>query len=127
MRKIAVVLIGVVLVGLLGLGAGVPKIALILATGGLGDRSFNDQSYWGAERAAKELAERYGVPVEQIFSYVEPRSIADYEGYQREFARTGEYTIIVCIGFDQAPVLEEVAPDYPNQKFVVDRCCSRCG
>ena len=119
MRKIATVLMGVVLVGLLGLGAGVPKIALILATGGLGDRSFNDQSYWGAERAAKELAERYGVPVEQIFSYVEPRSIADYEGYQREFARTGEYTIIVCIGFDQAPVLEEVAPDYPNQKFVV--------
>ncbi|MCR4391870.1 MAG: BMP family ABC transporter substrate-binding protein [Candidatus Acetothermia bacterium] len=97
----------------------IPKIGLILATGGLGDRSFNDQSYWGAERAAKELAAKYGVPVEQVFSYVEPRSIADYEAFQREFARSGEYTIIVCIGFDQAPVLEEVAPDYPNQWFVV--------
>lgn len=119
MRKMILLVLGLVLASVLVAAADVPKIALILATGGLGDRSFNDQSYWGAERAAKELAERYGVPVEQIFSYVEPRSIADYEGYQREFARTGEYTIIVCIGFDQAPILEEVAPDYPNQKFVV--------
>lgn len=119
MRKMILLVLGLVLASVLVAAADVPKIALILATGGLGDRSFNDQSYWGAERAAKELAERYGVPVEQIFSYVEPRSIADYEGYQREFARTGEYTIIVSIGFDQAPVLEEVAPDYPNQKFVV--------
>lgn len=119
MRKAVALVLGLMLAGALVVAAEVPKIALILATGGLGDRSFNDQSYWGAERAAQELAERYGVPVEQILSYVEPRSIADYEGYQREFARTGEYTIIVCIGFDQAPILEEVAPDYPNQKFVV--------
>lgn len=115
-----VMLIGLVLaVGLVACGGTVPKVGLILATGGLGDRSFNDQSYWGAERAARELAAKHGVPLEAVFTYVEPRSIADYEAFQRQFARSGEYTIIVCIGFDQAPVLEEVAPDYPNQKFVV--------
>lgn len=115
-----VMLIGLVLAaGLAAFGQAVPKIGLILATGGLGDRSFNDQSYWGAERAAQELAAAHGVPLEAVFTYVEPRSIADYEAFQRQFARSGEYTIIICIGFDQAPVLAEVAPDYPNQKFVV--------
>ncbi|HAF71427.1 MAG: Nucleoside-binding protein [Acetothermia bacterium 64_32] len=118
MKRLACLGIAVFL-GLFAFGQDIPKIGLILATGGLGDRSFNDQSYWGAERAAQELAARYEVSTKDVFSYVEPRSIADYEAFQREFARAGEYTIIVCIGFDQAPILEEVAPDYPDQKFVV--------
>ena len=118
MKKILALAL-VAVFGLVAFGQEIPRIALILATGGLGDRSFNDQSYWGAERAAQELAAQYGVAVEDVLSYVEPRSIAEYEAFQREFARTGEYTIIVCIGFDQAPVLAEVAPDYPDQKFVV--------
>ena len=119
MRKWILIAMLAVVMGTVVFGQDIPKIGLILATGGLGDRSFNDQSYWGAERAAKELAARYGVSVEDVFSYVEPRSIADYEAFQNQFARSGEYTIIVCIGFDQAPVLAEVAPEYPDQKFVV--------
>jgi basic membrane protein A len=96
-----------------------PKIGLILATGGLGDRSFNDQSYWGASEAAKEIATERKAKVEAVLNYVEPTSIAEYEGFQRDFAGANEYSIIVCVGFDQAPILEEVAPDYPDQKFVV--------
>lgn len=87
------------------------KVGLVLATGGLGDRSFNDQSYWGAKKAAKDLNVK--------LDYVEPREIAEYEGYQRDFAGTGEYDIIVCIGFDQAPILDNVAKDYPSQNFAV--------
>ncbi|MGC9530532.1 MAG: BMP family lipoprotein [Candidatus Bipolaricaulaceae bacterium] len=119
MKRFALVALAVGCGALLAVGQDVPKIGLILATGGLGDRSFNDQGYWGAERAAQELAAQYGATVEDVLDYVEPRSIADYEAFQREFARSGEYDIIVCIGFDQAPVLEEVAPDYPDQKFAV--------
>jgi basic membrane protein A len=96
-----------------------PKIGLILATGGLGDRSFNDQSYWGVSEAAKEIAKETNRNTEDILDYVEPTSIAEYEGFQREFSGAEEYSIIVCVGFDQAPILEEVAPDYPDQKFVV--------
>jgi len=95
------------------------KIGLILATGGLGDRSFNDQSYWGASEAAKEIAKESNKKAEDILDYVEPTSIAEYEGFQRDFASAKEYSIIVCVGFDQAPILEEVAPDYLDQKFVV--------
>ena len=57
-----------------------PKVGLILATGGLGDKSFNDISYAGVVRARDEL----GIN----FSYVEPKAIAEYEGFQRDFAST---------------------------------------
>lgn len=101
------------------MAVGHPKIGLIVATGGLGDRSFNDISFWGAEMAAEEIADEYGVSVDDVLDYVEPRSIAEYEGFYHEFARAGEYDVIIGIGFDHAPTLEEVAPAYPDQKFVI--------
>jgi len=87
------------------------KVGLILATGGLGDKSFNDISYAGVVKAKEEL----GIE----FSYVEPKAIAEYEGFQRNYAKTGEYAIIICVGFDQADALTKVATEYPNQKFAI--------
>lgn len=87
------------------------KIGIILATGGLGDKSFNDISYAGALRAKEEL----GVELD----YVEPKAIAEYEGYQRDFAASGEYEIIVCVGFDQADALNKIAQEFPEQKFAI--------
>lgn len=88
-----------------------PKVGLVLATGGLGDKSFNDISYAGVVRAKEEL----GIE----FDYVEPKAIAEYEGFQRDFAKTGEYVIIVCIGFDQADALTKIAGEYPDQNFAI--------
>jgi basic membrane protein A len=87
------------------------KVGLITATGGLGDKSFNDISYAGCMRAKEEL----GVD----FDYVETTSIAEYEGYQRDFASSGEYILIICIGFDQADALTIVAAEYPEQNFAL--------
>lgn len=53
------------------------------------------------------------------FDYVEPKAIAEYEGFQRDFAKTGEYAIIICIGFDQADALTKIAEEYPNQNFAI--------
>jgi basic membrane protein A len=50
------------------------KVGLVLATGGLGDKSFNDISYAGCQKAKDEL----GVD----FDYVETTAISEYEGYQ---------------------------------------------
>lgn len=85
--------------------------ALILATGGLGDQSFNDLTYAGMKRAKKEL----GIN----FDYVEPKEIADYATFQRELAGSGKYGLIICVGFDQADALQKVAAEYPNQKFAI--------
>jgi len=87
------------------------QVGLILATGGLGDKSFNDISYAGVIRASQEL----GIG----FDFVEPKAIAEYEGFQRDFAKTEKYAIIICIGFDQADALTKIAGEYPNQKFAI--------
>ena len=87
------------------------KIGLVLATGGLGDKSFNDIAYAGLTRAKNEL--------NITFNYAQPAAIADYEGLQRGYASDGGYALIVCIGFDQADALNKTATDYPNQKFAI--------
>jgi len=87
------------------------KVGLIIATGGLGDKSFNDISYAGVLRAKNEL----GIN----FDYVEPEAIAQYEGFQRDFAKTGDYKLIICVGFDQADALTVVSQEYPNQNFAI--------
>jgi basic membrane protein A len=87
------------------------KVGLILATGGLGDKSFNDISYAGVQRAKDEL----GID----FDCVQPTSVEQYEVYQRAFAATGDYRIIICVGFDQADALATAAAEYPLQKFAI--------
>jgi basic membrane protein A len=87
------------------------KVGLVMATGGLGDKSFNDISYAGVMKAQEEL----GIE----FDYVETTAIAEYEGYQRDFAMSGEYELIICIGFDQADALTIIAGEYPDQKFAI--------
>jgi basic membrane protein A len=87
------------------------KIGIILGTGGLGDKSFNDIAYAGAVRARDEL----GI----VFDYAEPKAISEYEGLQTNFAKTGEYALVVCIGFDQADALNKTATAYPNQNFAI--------
>ena len=87
------------------------KIGIITGTGGLGDKSFNDIAYAGAQRAKDEL----GVD----FDYVEPTAIAEYEGFQRDFAMSGDYMLIITVGFDQADALTIVAGEYPDQNFAI--------
>jgi len=87
------------------------KVGMITGTGGLGDKSFNDGAFAALQRAYTNLGVEY--------DYVEPTSIAEYEGYQRDFAMSGEYGLIVCIGFDQADALAIVAAEYPNQNFAL--------
>jgi len=87
------------------------KIGLVLATGGLGDKSFNDIAYAGLMRAKTEL--------NITFDYAQPPSIADYEGMQRGYASDGGYALIICIGFDQADALNKTAADYPYQNFAI--------
>ncbi|NWF95769.1 MAG: BMP family ABC transporter substrate-binding protein [Candidatus Thorarchaeota archaeon] len=104
----AVVLLGPTLFG------GTPRVAIVFATGGLGDKSFNDGCYEGAVRARNE----FGV----AFTYVEPTQISEYEGYLRTYAQhagRAPYDVIISIGFDQADALTKVANETPNQRFAI--------
>jgi len=87
------------------------NIAVVFATGGLGDKSFNDNGYAGIERAKSELGITY--------DYVEPQEVSEFETHHREFAKATEYDLIVGIGFDQVDAIGKVAAEFPDQKFLL--------
>ena len=86
-----------------------PKIGLVLSTGGVNDRSFN-QSAWedGALKASEEL----GVEV----SYLESNSDADYI-QNIETAIDQEADLVVGVGFQVGNAILEAAKAYPEQSF----------
>jgi len=94
-----------------GLAADKPRIAIVFATGGLGDKSFNDSAYEGMLRAEKEL----GIEFDQA----EPQAVAEYESLLMRFAQTRRYDLIISIGFDQADALQVVSGRFPDQKFAI--------
>lgn len=90
-------------------------VAIVFATGGLGDKSFNDGCLKGAEDARTEFG--------FLFTYAEPTAITDYEGYLRGFANhdgyTDAYDLIISVGFDQESALQIVANESPDQHFAI--------
>lgn len=107
---VCVAMIGMVFgMGHSALAAG--KVAIIFATGGLGDKSFNDSAMNGMNLAKAQL----GIE----FDYAEPSAIAEYATYLTQFANAKQYDLIISIGFDQADALKEVAAQFPEQKFAI--------
>ena len=108
----SVALVAVMVMGMasVGVAAAKPRMAIVFATGGLGDKSFNDSAYEGMKRAEKNL----GIEFDQA----EPQAVAD-ESLLMRFAQTRKYDLIISIGFDQADALQVVSERFPNQKFAI--------
>lgn len=87
------------------------RVAVVFATGGLGDKSFNDSAMAGLKAAREKLGIEY--------QYAEPSAIAEYETFLTQFARAGKYDLIVSIGFDQADALKAVSARFPKEKFAI--------
>jgi len=86
------------------------KIGLVLSTGGLGDKSFNDAAYKGLIEAKDKL----GVDVK----YVEPSNVSEFDVFLREFAEA-DFDLIIGVGFQMKDPIEKVASEYPNSHFVM--------
>lgn len=86
------------------------KVGIVLSTGGLGDKSFNDSAYRGLEKAEKELGIK--------FKYVEPASPTEDEEFLRQYADAG-YDLVIGTGFQMTESLKAVAKDYPDTKFLM--------
>ncbi len=84
------------------------KVGLVLSTGGLGDKNFNDMAYAGVQQAQ----EKHGIS----FDYMEPKSASDFLPMLRSFAETGEYDLVIAMGNDQLESVKEIAEEFPNQK-----------
>ncbi len=85
------------------------KVGIVFDTGGLGDKSFNDSAWRGVQRAEKEL----GVGVTKVESTKE----SDYPTNLRALADQGA-NVVVAVGINMRVAVEQVAPDYPDVKFV---------
>jgi len=88
-----------------------PKVALVLARGGLGDKAFNDSAYAGLQKAAQELG-------------AETKSF-DFQGNDNDeiallhqIAQQG-YDPIIAIGAENAVAIKTVAAEYSKLDFVI--------
>ena len=83
--------------------------AIIFDLGGKFDKSFNEAGHNGAQRWAEETGGSY--------REIELQSEAQREQALRRFAEAGANPI-VTMGFAMTTPIEEVAPEYPDTKFV---------
>lgn len=86
------------------------SMVMITDAGGLGDGGFNDMTWAGLEQARDELGFEIGV--------IESTEAAQYAPNISQAAEQG-YDIVVCVGFLFVDVLAEVAPQYPDTKFIM--------
>ncbi|HIP99837.1 TPA: BMP family ABC transporter substrate-binding protein [Candidatus Bipolaricaulota bacterium] len=95
----------------LSLPAFAGRVALILDVGGRGDLSFNDMGFKGTEEAMAEFGWEMTV--------IQSATAADYLPNIRNAARTRAFDLILCVGFLLADALNQVAPEFPDQKFAI--------
>jgi basic membrane protein A len=84
------------------------KTAMVTDVGGLGDKSFNDLSWAGLEKAKADL----GVDTKVL----ESKQIADYESNLTQLAGAG-YSPIFAVGFLMTDAVSKIASTTPNTNF----------
>lgn len=85
------------------------RVALIIAQGGLGDRSYNDSAFAGLTLAAAEL----GVDVTALES---DDPVGEAEQLLRTAAEAG-FDLVITLEFSHFEPLARIAPDYPDTLF----------
>jgi basic membrane protein A len=118
-HRFAILLVLLVLVSLVGLSChrdsraddkSKVHVGIVFDIGGKDDRSFNAAAWEGVKRAAKEF------PI--VLRNVEPGDPTNIEPAMRAFAERN-YDLIIGVGFAQAPIMDDVARDYPNIDFAI--------
>ena len=86
------------------------KVGLVLDTGGLGDKSFNDSAYLGVLEAERKL---------KILSDVgQPSNKLEEEQHLIAFAQQ-DYDLIIGVGFAMQDEVSKIAKEYPEKKFAI--------
>jgi basic membrane protein A len=85
-------------------------VGIVFDIGGKDDRSFNAAAWEGVRRGARDF------PI--VLRDIEPGNPNSIEPAMRAFAERG-YDLIIGVGFAQAPIMEQVAKEYPNMHFAI--------
>jgi basic membrane protein A and related proteins len=98
------------------------RVGIVFDIGGKDDRSFNAAAWAGvkcAESGTWPNGESCGKPALGIvLRDIEPGNPTSIEPAMRAFAERG-YDLIIGVGFAQAPIMEQVAKDYPHIQFAI--------
>lgn len=86
------------------------RVGIVFDIGGKDDRSFNAAAWQGVQRAQRDF------PI--VLRDIEPGNPTSIEPAMRAFAERG-YDLIIGVGFAQAPIMEQVAKEYPNIHFAI--------
>lgn len=108
---VGLVSLAFVTIGSMGIEAADKKIAVVTDVGGRGDLSFNDMGFKGAD----EIAEEFDVELQ----VAQPASEADYLPNLRTLARSGQYEVIIAVGFLLTDAVEQAAEEYPDEHFAL--------
>ncbi|MCA9886689.1 MAG: BMP family ABC transporter substrate-binding protein, partial [Anaerolineae bacterium] len=87
------------------------RVALIIAQGGLGDRSYNDSAFAGLTLAAQD----FGVEVVPVES---SDPVGEAEQILRGAAEAG-FDLVITLEFSHFDPLARIAPDYPDTLFAI--------
>lgn len=107
MRGVRVALAVLAVLGLAVSGFAAKKICLYFDQTGPGDLSFNDMALLGAQRAAQD----FGLELH----YTTASSPLEFLSDLSSLAETGEYVLIVGVGFLLFDALPEAARLYPSR------------
>jgi len=114
MRKWFVVLSIFVVLSMVIAGCGQPgkgmKVGMVSDVGGIDDASFNQNTWEGLQKAAKD----FGVDA----SFIESAAQADYEKNITELAEQGK-DLIITVGFLLGDATSKMAAQYPDTKFAI--------
>ena len=91
-------------------GQRVLNVGMILARGGLGDRSFNDSAYEGLQEAQRQ----FGIRFETADFTSDEANLEALRNYARQ-----EYDLIIGVGFENGPFIETVAAEFPDLNFAI--------
>ena len=86
------------------------SVSMISDVAGINDHSFNQSAWEGLQRAEKDL----NVKVK----YLESKQDADYTTNVETLVDEGT-DLIIGVGAKLAPIIEQAAKDYPDQKFII--------
>jgi basic membrane protein A len=100
-----VFLISILILGTAGMSL---TVFFVTDTGGLGDKSFNDSAWAGVQMAVQ----KYGITANVIQSYEQ----ADYVPNLTAAAQVAD--VVVAVGFMMQDAVTQVAPQFPNVKFI---------
>lgn len=85
---------------------------VFVVTDQLGDKSFNDSAAAGTQKITKELG--YETKIVEI-----GRDQTKWEPTILDLSESGEYTAIFLNGSGIQEIVERIAPDFPDQKYVL--------